>query len=129
MMPDIRPVVRHRDEFSGRWRIAGTTCFVANIQADFQADPDEARSQYRQVGLIDEEIDAALAFDFPTFRPVLIEPTFVAYRIHCECGEFRDTHVVPPLFQATPCICGRVWRIPVGIEQVRDGKTKEISAT
>lgn len=111
-----RPIVRDPSIFKGRWRIEGTLLFVADIRRDHLANEAGVREAYRKAGLTAEELDAVLAFNFPAIREVRVEPEFVAAMVHCECGESTRFPVVAPTFETPPCICGRRWQTPIGIQ-------------
>ena len=111
-----RPIVRDLDVYHGQWRIDGTLIFVADLQRDHQRHGDAVRGPYRAMGITDDEIDAALAFTFPpVLAEPLVEPHFVSLTLHCVCGVRRQAMVAWPTLETDQCICGRTWRIPVGI--------------
>ena len=112
-----RPIVRDPDSFPNRWQVAGTYIFIEDIQRDYQQRGDSIRAGYRTLGLSDEELDAAISFPFPSISEAEIVVQFVSLIVHCECGIRRQAHATGPALLTDPCPCGRVWRIPVGIQR------------
>ena len=110
-----RSIVRDIDVLTPGWRIEGTLIFVDQIHRDFRVRGEAVRPRYRQLGLTDEEIDAALAFRFPEVKEAQVEVELAAVRIQCVCGERRRTVITAPTYETDLCICGRSWKIPFSI--------------
>jgi uncharacterized protein (DUF433 family) len=111
-----RPIVRDRAILSGKWHFQGTFISVQELCRDFGRSGEAARVAYRRLGLADEEIDAALAFAYPEIEIAGVQVSAMSVSIRCVCGmRFRST-VHAPAYETDPCVCGRIWRIPVGIE-------------
>ena len=83
----MRPIVRDSNMLSGRWRIDGTEIAIAAIGQDYAQGMEELKRQYRSAHLTDEEIQAALAFEFPAVREPDVEIPLSPLTVHCECGE------------------------------------------
>lgn len=115
-----RPIVRDPDKLSGRWHFEGTTIPIATLVADYQYGRDEELEQYRFMQLTSEEIDAALAFDFPTVRDATIQVQYAALVLGCECGEDMQTTAAWPNVEFVDCLCGRRWHIPLQLERVSE---------
>jgi uncharacterized protein (DUF433 family) len=116
-----RNIVRDNNVLSGRWRFEGTTIPIAAIRSDYQFGRRETKKQYAFMDLTDEEIDAALAFEFPLIRELQTVVEYASLTVNCVCGE--DTHqaAVWPVFEIVDCICDRHWRVSVLTELVADG--------
>jgi hypothetical protein len=95
------------------------------MQRDLRRNPEGARTAYRELGLSEAELDAAMAFSFPAVREVGAIVQGVTVEIHCVCGERRIAVGLPPNLELDACICGRVWRVPVQVELARDSASPE----
>jgi hypothetical protein len=112
-----RAIVRDADDASSRWRFEGTNILVSDIKRDYLAGQANMRgTPYEALGLTRAEIDSALSFEFPPLNDVAFRVDVVGFDIHCVCGERRQTMAAPPSFETDQCVCGRTWRITVGIE-------------
>jgi hypothetical protein len=67
------------------------------------------------MGLTDEELDAALAFRFPSIGARDIRPTLIGIEVRCECGVKRGTAITPPSYETDACPCGRIWQVQVSL--------------
>lgn len=131
----MRPIVRDPNILSGRWRIDGTEIAIAAIRQIYAHGMDDIKRQYRSAHLTDEEIQAALAFEFPAVREPDVEIHLSSLTVHCECGE--DTPQAAGAgnqMQMITCVCGRRWRVSLHVERDRgqsscDGSTGAIDAT
>lgn len=108
-----RAIVRDPEVLDGRWRFAGTSISIAAIRADYLATQEELGDQYRFAGLTDEDIQAALAFDFPEIRDVQIQMEYAAITVSCSCGEDMHSAATWPVAQTIECLCQRKWRVTV----------------
>ena len=116
----MRPIVRDPNILSGRWRIDGTEIAIAAIRQDCALGMEDIKRQYRSAHLTDEEIQAALVFEFPAVREPDIEIHLSSLTVHCECGE--DTPQAAGAgsqVQIVTCVCGRRWRISLHVERDR----------
>lgn len=113
-----RAIVRDPEILGGRWRFEGTSIAIASIRADFLATRAELDEQYYFAGLTDEDIEAALAFDFPEIRDVRIQMEYAAVTVSCTCGEDIHHAGAWPVVEVIDCLCARKWR--VSIEPVRE---------
>ena len=111
-----RAIVRDGNDPSSRWRLEGTNIQVSDIKRDYLAGQTNMRAPYEALGLTRAEIDSALSFEFPQLNDVAFRVDVVGFFVHCVCGERRQTMAAPPSFETGQCICGRTWRITVGIE-------------
>jgi uncharacterized protein (DUF433 family) len=119
----IRPIIREHDILNGEWRFHGTLIAVRNLRSDIERGGKHARDAYRAMGLSDADIDAGLAFEFPVIEDPGVEVPFMVVTIRCVCGERRKATVTAPMYETDLCVCGRRWRIPVGIELAADGES------
>lgn len=108
-----RPIARDPAVGDSPWCIEGTQIAVMQLQQDVRQRGDAARAAYRLMGLTDEELDAALAFRFPSIGVGVIEPEIIGLAVQCECGIKRKTHIAPPAYETDACPCGRVWQVQV----------------
>ena len=108
----------------GTWIFSGTLLSVREVRRDLMRDPDRARIAYRSLGLSNGDLDAALAFAFPPVQDVTVVVHGIPVETHCVCGERRQAIAWPPAMELDPCICGRIWRLPVQIELV--GPTDDV---
>ena len=91
----------------GRYRFDGLVIAIADLRCDFRHSGERARPGYRQLGLTDAEIDAALAFSFPAVvEPQIVKIEFVVATLRCVCGE--QLTLEDSLEVAVDCVCGRV---------------------
>jgi hypothetical protein len=119
----IRPIVRDHDILNGEWRFDGTLIAIPNLRSDIKRGGKRARDAYRAMGLSDADIDAGLAFEFPVIGDPAVEVPFMVVTVRCACGVRRKTTVTAPMYETDLCVCGRKWRIPVGIELAADGES------
>ena len=108
-----RAIVRDPEILGGRWRFEGTSIPIAAIRADYLASRDELRQTYEFAGLTDEDIEAALTFEFPDIRGVEVLMEYAAITVNCSCGEDTPHSATWPLNETVTCLCGRKWRITV----------------
>ena len=131
----MRPIVRDPNILVGWWRIDGTEIAIAAIRPDYAQGMDDIKRQYRFAHLTDEEIQAALVFEFPAVREPDVKIHLSSLTVHCECGE--DTPQAAGAgnqVQMITCVCGRRWRVSLHVERDRgqsscDGSTGAIDAT
>ena len=116
MLP--RPIVRDPTIGDSPWCIEGTRIAVIHVQQDYARSGEAALDIYRRMGLSDEELAAALAFQFPSIGAHAIEPEIIGVAIQCECGIKRTTHIAPPTYETDACPCGRVWQVEVNLTPV-----------
>ena len=109
----VRAIVRDADQFNGRWRFDGTTIFIDELHRDYHRAGEAIRLPYQKLGLSHEEIDVALRFEFPDVVPPMVGIEFAGFTVHCACGVVRQTTAAAPNFLADPCVCGRIWQIPI----------------
>ena len=112
----MRQIVRDPDILSGRWRIDGTQIPIAAIRQDRDLSILEIKRQYRAFNLTDDEIRAALDFDFPPVREPGVEIHLSSVTVHCECGEDTALAAMGPDMQAE-CVCGRRWRVSLAVNR------------
>lgn len=103
----------------GTWIYAGTAVAVREVQRDLRRKPIQARIAYQALGFSDTELDAAEQFALPAVQDPSVAVQCLAVEIHCACGERRLAVAQPPTMELDPCICGRVWRLPVQVELAR----------
>lgn len=113
-----RQIARDENILSGRWHFEGTSIPVAAVVADFAATGLGSTSTYRFAGLSQEEIAAALTFEFPAVRPVEAEIQYVSVSVDCVCGETTRRAVPAPQDVEITCPCRRTWRVTVTPELV-----------
>jgi hypothetical protein len=114
-----RPIVRDPLSPPGTWIFAGTLFSVREVQRDLKRSPEEAHAAYRDLGLSEAELDAALVFALPSVQEVAALVQGITVEIHCVCGERRVAVALPPALELDACICGRVWRLPVQVQLAR----------
>jgi uncharacterized protein (DUF433 family) len=114
-----RAIVRDDDVLSGRWRFEGTTIPIAAIRSDLRYGRAATKAQYRFMHLTDDEIDAALAFEYPAVRPSSLDVEYASVVMQCVCGEDTPMTSLTPRTEIVECICGRTWRIVINSEQIR----------
>ena len=119
----MRAIVRDDDVLFGRWRFEGTTIPIAAIRSDLRFGRAATKAQYRFIHLTDDEIDAALAFEYPTVRPPRLDVEYASVIMECECGEDTPMASLSPRTDVVECICGRSWRIVIDYQQIRDGQS------
>lgn len=125
----MRPIVRTLDTLSGRWRIDGTQIAIAAIRQDHRLGMSDIGQQYRDANLTEEEIEAALAFEFPAIRETEVEHYLSSIIVHCECGE-NTPSAASSLDVLVECVCGRLWRVSMTIERVIEpGGPESITGT
>ncbi|HET7056643.1 MAG TPA: hypothetical protein VFI12_09275, partial [Thermomicrobiales bacterium] len=103
----------------GRWRFEGTTIPIAAIRSDLRYGRTATKAQYRFMDLTDDEIDAALAFEYPAVRPSSLDVEYASVIVQCVCGEDTSVTSLAPRAEVVECICGRTWRIVINSEQIR----------
>lgn len=108
-----RAIVRHPEILGGRWHFESTSIAVADVVLDYEAGRSGALESYRFAGLSDEEIEAALAFEFPAVRDVDVSLEYGSVRVECVCGEHTQKSGVWPLIAEVECPCRRTWRVTV----------------
>jgi uncharacterized protein (DUF433 family) len=104
-------IVRQPGVLGGRWHFEGTQLAVADVRADHAAYASQD-GPYHFAGLSQADVEAALAFEFPSTRDTAVQVEYMAVTVHCTCGE--DTHkaMIGPS-HSVECDCGRTWRITV----------------
>jgi uncharacterized protein (DUF433 family) len=108
---NARAIVRADEILSGRWHFEGTTIPIAMIVTDSAYGQSEVKEQYRFMDLTDEEIAVALAFVFPTIRPVEVTVQYASLTVNCECGEATSKAATGPAIESIACPCRRVWHL------------------
>ena len=91
----MRPIVRDPGVLSGRWRIDDTEIAIAGIRQDYALGMEDIKRQYQSAHLTDEEIQAALAFEFPAVREPDVEIHLSSMTVHCECSEDTPRLLAP----------------------------------
>ena len=114
-----RAIIRDDDVLSGRWRFEGTTIPIAAIRSDLRFGRVATKAQYRFMHLTDEEIDAALAFDYPVVRPSTLDVEYASVIMQCICGEDTPMTSLIPRAELIECVCGRSWRVVIDYQQIR----------
>lgn len=108
-----RAIVRHPEMLDGRWHFEGTSIAAADVRRDYTANGPTLPGSYRFAGLTAEEIEAALAFAFPSVRAVEVSLEYGSVMIACVCGEHTQKTGVWPLIAEVECPCRRIWRVTV----------------
>jgi uncharacterized protein (DUF433 family) len=114
-----RAIVRDEEVLSGRWRFEGTTIPIAAIRSDLRYGRAATKAQYRFMHLTDDEISAALAFEYPAVRPSGLDVEYASVIMQCVCGEDTPLTSLTPRSELVECICGRTWRIVIRSEQIQ----------
>jgi uncharacterized protein (DUF433 family) len=114
-----RAIIRDDEVLSGRWRFEGTTIPIATIRSDFRYGRAATKAQYRFMHLTDEEIDAALAFEYPVVRPSTLDVEYASVILQCVCGEDTPMTSLTPRAEHIECICGRTWQVVIDYQQIR----------
>jgi hypothetical protein len=106
-----RLIVQDPTVLSGRWRLDGTTIAIAMLREDGNRQGRELTLQsYAFMDLTGEEYDAAMEFEFPELRKLVINPVRSIVLIECVCGEEKTASTEEAILEV-PCICGRTWNI------------------
>jgi uncharacterized protein (DUF433 family) len=108
-----RTIVRDPSILDGRWHFDGTTIAVATVRLDHANGGAERDGSYRFMDLTDDEIENALAFDFPSIRESSMDTLYASVVMHCECGEDTSQAMTWPTESQLLCQCGRTWLIEV----------------
>jgi uncharacterized protein (DUF433 family) len=109
-----RPIVWNSDALDGRWHFEGTTIGVADVVADYLASRDGfASDMYFYAGLSQDEIAAALEFEYPATHETRVQLECASLTVHCECGEDTPATGISPMVAEVACACRRRWRITV----------------
>src|SRR3712207_4101362 len=106
-----RAIVRNDDVLSGRWHFEGTSIPIAVIVSDYAYGHAEVKAQYRFMGLTDEEIAAALAFEFPEIREPEVIVEYASILVACVCGEDTRKAATSPEVEVVECPCRRIWQV------------------
>jgi hypothetical protein len=123
----LRSIIRNDSILSGRWCLDGTEIAIAAILADYKLGREACLDQYASSLLTEEELDAILAFEFPSIREVNVRVEHYSVTVHCECGE--DTTVAESWPEGqVECICGRQWEVVVSA-RLRAQRARAISTT
>ena len=108
-----REIVRHPEILDGRWHFDGTSIAVAAVRIDHALDGAEHDGSYRFMSLTNDEIENALAFDFPAIRISKMDMLYGSVLMHCECGEDTPQATTWPIESHVVCACGRTWLVEV----------------
>ena len=108
-----RDIVRDADILSGRWHFEGTTIPIAAIISDHDYGHDELKDQYRFMNLSDEEIKAAMAFEFPEVRDPVAYLEYASVTMECVCGEETRKAATSPEVETVECPCRRTWHLVI----------------
>ena len=100
----------------GRWHLADTAIAIGEVRLDHAARG--CQPGYRYPGLSPDELAACLAFDFPATREPSVGMLAGVVVIACVCGE--DTSAVGGLNDPINCVCGRIWRLRLLLDLLRD---------
>ena len=116
----MREIARDPTVLDGRWHFAGTQIPIANVRTDYHHSTPDEQAAYRFPNLSGEEVDAALAFEFPAIRSTEVEIQYASVIVSCECGEATSQATAWPTV-IVDCVCKREWRISIQIEPVPPG--------
>ena len=108
-----RAIVRDPELLDGRWHFEGTSAAVADVVTDYAASATSLPETYRFAGLTDEEVQAALTFEFPEVKDLSVTLEYGSVEVHCVCGEHTQKTGVWPLVGEIECPCRRTWRVTV----------------
>jgi hypothetical protein len=101
----------------GRWRFEGTEVAIADIRRDFEIGDGPLMEPYRRRGISEDDIQAALSFDFPAIRNGRVEVDQSFITVHCVCGEdTRQTIAWPEM--TVRCVCSRLWKVAVAVDRL-----------
>lgn len=112
----MRSITRNMDALSGRWCLDGTCIPIAQIRADARKfSRQNLIKTYSSIVLVDDELDAIVAFEFPAVRDFGLNISYASFFLECVCGE--DTPLLMKGSTAViQCICNRKWEVVVGAE-------------
>ena len=108
-----RTIVSNPDILGGRWHFEGTSIPVAAVRTDYAQGGADLTSSYHFMDLTNDEIQNALAFNFPAIRESLMETLYASVLMHCECGEDTPQATTWPTETQVDCACGRTWLVEV----------------
>jgi hypothetical protein len=110
-----RNIIRDPEILSGRWRLEETMTPIADIRRDSLLGRDGLKERYAAINLINEEIDAIMAFIFPAIREPSLTVEFDDITVHCVCGE-SSAGPGPEI----ECPCGRTWHVAAEMERIAE---------
>jgi len=114
-----RPIVRDPDELYGRWRFDGTRIPVADVRLAVTADPTAAMETLQLASLSPDDIEAAMAFEFPVLHGPEVHLAFGVVNWTCVCGEEESiSHEQVGSTIVRECPCGRRWSVQLTLAQV-----------